>query len=96
MREMTNIEKKIQKLEAKIMLDPKSHVFGARARCRFRPKVALLFHHSGQKTGVLVAGPKCSKWSFDLAGKIKILDLRKPTGERIMTLLDGTLQGTSK
>ena len=59
-----------------------THVFGARARCRFRPTHGLIFFRGEQKTSVLIAAPRCAKWSFENEPKRKIVDIRSRPDRR--------------
>jgi hypothetical protein len=80
----------------RLMLEPKSHVFGARARCRYRPKFVVNFKTTKSNHNILVSGSKCPKWSFSAKPKRKILDLRKPASAELVQLLEKVIKGGRK
>ena len=60
------------------LLDKESHRLGMRARCRFRPNHAFLFHQGDKATSVLYASKRnCPKWSFSGSPKRAIVDVKK-------------------
>ena len=80
----------------RLMLTPKTHVFGARARCRYRPKYIVTFKGAEKSHSILLSSPKCPKWSFKAHPKRKILDIRKPNGNAIVALVKSALAGGKK
>ena len=79
-----------------LIVSKDSHVFGARARCRFRPKHGIIFYKGEQTTSVLIAAPRCAKWSFQKEPKRKIIDIRKPAGQTLADLISQAKGGGSQ
>jgi hypothetical protein len=73
-----------------------THILGARARCRYRPTHGLIFYQGEQKTSVLIAAPKCSKWSFEGTPKRRIIDIRKAAGKTLAEHIEKIKGGDAK
>jgi len=80
----------------RLMLSPKTHIFGARARCRYRPRYIVTFKGAEKSHSILLSSPKCPKWSFKAHPKRKILDIRKPNGNTMVALVKSALTGGKK
>ena len=77
----------VKKLKS-ILLDKVSHRIGMRARCRFRPRHAFVFHHGEKTTSVLYASKgNCPKWSFPGTPKRSIIDVKKSVSKGMKVLL---------
>ena len=70
------------------LLDKNSHRIGMRARCRFKPRHAFVFHQGEKTTSVLYASKgNCPKWSFPGTPSRTIIDVKKSVSKSMKALL---------
>ncbi len=73
-----------------------THMFNANSRCRFRPSHGVIFHAGEKTASVLIAAPRCPKWSFSTDPKRTIITVRKAKAADIASVIGTNKEGESK